>query len=174
MFIQRPYCEDAVILRAFIPLRNSGGNALDPAGTTCFNELMNRNILKTFLIAIPIIILSVGLKLVQDDGRLLYVSSEDSASMQATFYRFSDSKERKIGLNPKDRLLIDWEEEEKSGSLILEIYDPAGVLVETLTEPRSGHLLKGGQKGNYKLKVIGEKARGSFSLSWTYLPAGTP
>ncbi len=130
--------------------------------------------MKTFLIAVPIIILSIGIKLIQGDGRLLYVSSEDSSSMQASFYRFSDSKERKIGLKPEDRLLIDWEEEEKSGSLYLEIHDPSGVLVETLVEPVSGHLLKGGQKGNYKLKVIGDKARGSFSLSWTYLPAGAP
>jgi hypothetical protein len=135
---------------------------------------MNRNILKTFLIAVPIIILSIGLKLVQGDGRLLYVSSEDSSSMQASFYRFSDSKERKIGLKPEDRLLIDWEEEEKSGSLSQEIYDPTGVLVETLTETSSGYLLKGGQKGNYKLKVAGDRARGSFSLSWTYLPAKEP
>lgn len=132
---------------------------------------MKRNTVRTFIIAVPIILLSIGLKLAQGEGRLLYISSEGPAYMKASFYRFGDTKERKVGMNPGDSLLIDWREEEKSGSLSLEIRDPSGVVIETLASPASGYLLTARGKGNHRLKVIGEKARGSFAVSWEYLPA---
>ncbi|WP_020611072.1 hypothetical protein [Sediminispirochaeta bajacaliforniensis] len=132
---------------------------------------MNKKNLKTIIIAVPILVIAIGLKLLQGDGRLLYMSSDRPAAMQARFYRFSDEKERKVGLSPGDELIIRWEETEKAGSLRLEISDPEGKLIKRIDKGPAEYRCIAAQKGNYRLMAVGEKARGSFSVSWDYIQA---
>lgn len=132
---------------------------------------MNKKNLKTIIIAVPILVIAIGLKLLQGDGRLLYMSSDRPAAMQARFFRFSDEKERKVGLSPGDELIIRWEETEKAGSLRLEISDPEGKLIKRIDKGPAEYRCIAAQKGNYRLMVVGEKARGSFSVSWDYIQA---
>jgi len=133
--------------------------------------LMNKKNLKTIIIAIPVLVIVIGLKLLQGDGRFLYMSSDRPATMQARFYRFSDEKERKVGLLPGDELMIRWEEMEKAGTLRLEIFDPEGKLIKRIDNGPAEYRCIATQKGNYRLLVVGEKARGSFSVSWDYIQA---
>lgn len=132
------------------------------------NPSSRMNVIRTILIAVPIIAASLFFKLASGEGKLLYFAKEDPSSIKASFLRFTDTKSRKIGLKPGDRLIIQWDEEEKRGSLHLEIRDPEGFTLKTLTHSEDDYQFIADTKGNYQLYIVGEGAQGSFDLRWDY------
>ncbi len=148
---------------------------IDPALFAWLNEPMKRepssrmNVIRTILIAIPIIAMALFFKIASGGGKLLYFSKEAPSFMRATFFRFDDTKSRKVGLKPGDQLILSWEEVEEQGSLRLEIRDPDKVVLETLNDSVEDYAFTADRKGNYQLFIVGERARGSFSLRWDYI-----
>ncbi len=120
---------------------------------------------RILLIGIPLLILAIGMKVLDDEARILWVETNSTTSTAARFFFFSGEKERVLKANEDQLVQLRWKPEIERGSLTLEV-DAAG------EEPfsiggESRTLEMELQKGDkIRLTVHGRRAKGRFLIEW--------
>lgn len=120
---------------------------------------------RILLYGIPLLLLAVGVKMLDNEARILWFERNGTESTYARFYLFSGEKERAFDVGEGDHIRVTWEYQLKQGSLILELHPPGEVPSRTFVKPQLIDFVSP-VDGRVKLKVIGQRARGNFSLSW--------
>ena len=96
-----------------------------------------------------------------------YSSFSSTRKMNASFFFLSDSKSKSIKLNNGETITFDYEITEKKGTLVATFEDSSGNVIYTF-EPNSNGTqeIKIEKDDIYVVKIVGEKARGSYSFEW--------
>lgn len=117
---------------------------------------------------ISLLILAMVIVITGCDRRLLYIGTNDTNEIKATFKLFSGNEGRNIKLKQEDILNIKYTSEVTSGKLLIQLFDPEGKLVNDFKTNASDDVeVKAEQSGYYRIKVIGEDASGSFDVSFS-------
>lgn len=120
---------------------------------------------RILLYGIPLLLLAVGVKMLDDEARVLWFEKNGTESTNARFYLFTGEKERAFDVEEGDHIRITWGYQLRQGSLILELYFPGDVPPRTIDEPQLIDFVSPAD-GRIKSKVIGQRARGNFTLRW--------
>ncbi len=123
---------------------------------------------RILLIGIPLLLVAIGVKILDDEARLLWVETNTPESTSARFFLFSGEKERLLKANEDQTVEIIWRPELDRGELELELDPPGGEPFFLESDARSIELrLEKGEK--VKLTVHGRQAKGRFLLKWRSL-----
>jgi hypothetical protein len=124
---------------------------------------------RILLIGIPLLILAIGMKVLDDEARILWVENNSTTSTAARFYLFTGEKERVLKANEEQTVELHWETELDMGTLSLEV-DATGREAFTIgAEPRTLRMeLQRGDK--IHLTVHGRRAKGRFLIEWRKAP----
>jgi len=120
---------------------------------------------RILLIGIPLLLLAVGIKMLDDEARLLWFERNGTDFTQARFYLFSGEKERAFDVGEGDSVRITWDTDLNNGSLMLEVSSPGNKDTRKYREPRVIDFVSASD-GRVKTKIIGHRARGNFKLIW--------
>ncbi|MFO7849842.1 MAG: hypothetical protein R6V67_07775 [Spirochaetia bacterium] len=124
------------------------------------------DIKRILLIGIPLLILAVGVKFLDDEARIFWFEENETNYTSARFFLFSGEKERILKANKDGPAEISWNPKAERGSLSLEVMPPSqeeAFIVEG--EPRTFTLdLKKGER--VRLIVHADRAKGAFSIEW--------
>ncbi len=120
---------------------------------------------RILLIGIPLLLLAVGVKTLDDEARVLWFERNGTDFTRARFYLFSGTKERAFDVESGDRVGIQWNMDLERGRLFLEVEPPGDGSVTTCSEPREIEFVAP-VDGRVRVKVTGEKARGSYEVRW--------
>jgi len=121
---------------------------------------------RILLIGIPLLLLAVGVKTLDDEARVLWFERNGTDFTQARFYLFSGTKERVFDVESGDSVHIRWSRELNRGSLSIDVTPPAEGPVTTCIESRDIDFVVP-VDGRVRVKVTGEKARGSYEVRWS-------
>jgi hypothetical protein len=120
---------------------------------------------RIFLYGVPLLLLAVGVKMLDDEARILWFEQNGTDHSTARFYYFSGEKERAFDVEAGERIIIFWEPRLRQGSLRLELFPPDGEAPLSFHTPQQIEFVSP-EKGRLRLKVTGVEARGNFSLRW--------
>ena len=115
------------------------------------------------LIGIPMLLLAIGVKMLDDDARVLWFERNGTNYTKAQFYLFSGHKERAFSVEKHEQVQIEWTPALKKGRVILTIDAPER---EMSAEKAEIIDFKASRKGKIKLRIEGQEARGSFEIRW--------
>lgn len=122
------------------------------------------DIKRILLIGIPMLLLAIGMKMLDDEARILWFERNGTNYTRAQFYLFSGEKERAFSVKEDEEVCIEWEPELKKGRLLLSV----DTLAESIVAERADTFtFSAPEKGQIKLHVKGEEARGSFEVRWS-------
>jgi len=124
------------------------------------------DIKRILLIGIPMLLLAIGVKLLDDEGRILWFERNGTEYTRARFYLFSGEKDRAFRVEPGNDIVIEWVPELEKGNLQLSVKRPSDS-PPMFTEKKDTFEFTAEEKGQVKLKVTGEDARGKFEVRWT-------
>lgn len=125
---------------------------------------------RIILIGIPLLLIAVGVKYLDDETRILWFEQNGTNHTSARFFLFSGEKERILKAHKGGTAEIIWTPEVERGSLSLEIRPPAGeeageeAIVFGEKSRRYSLELEEGER--VRLTVRAERAKGSFSIEW--------
>ncbi len=122
------------------------------------------DIKRILLIGIPMLLLALGIKMLDDEARILWFERNGTNYTRAQFYLFSGEKDRAFSVNEDEEVRIEWEPELKKGRLLLSV-DTLGDPIEA--EGADTITFSAPENGQVKLHVKGEAARGSFEVRWS-------
>ncbi|MFW5710431.1 MAG: hypothetical protein ACOCW5_00085 [Spirochaetia bacterium] len=119
---------------------------------------------RILLIGIPMLLLAIGIKMLDNEARILWFERNGTNYTRAQFYLFSGEKERAFSVKEDEKVRIEWEPELKKGHLLLSVNTLADSIeaegADTIT-------FTAAEKGQINLQVKGEEARGSFEVRWS-------
>ena len=121
---------------------------------------------RILLIGIPLLVLAIGVKLLDDEARILWFERNEPTSTATRFYLFSGEKERLLKAREDQTVEISWNPELERGKLILEVRSSEdGEIITTGGVPRTMEVtLRKGE--TLRLTVRGDGAKGRFLLEW--------
>lgn len=124
------------------------------------------DIKRILLFGIPLLIIAIGAKMLDDEARIFWVETNKTESTSASFFLFSGEKERMLKATEDQTVQIEWKPNIDRGELFLEIVPPGDAEPYRLdAEPRSLDMeLEEGDK--LRLTVHGKNAKGSFLIAW--------
>ncbi len=122
------------------------------------------DIKRILLIGIPMLLLAIGIKMLDDEARILWFERNGTNYTRAQFYLFSGEKERAFSVKENEDVRIEWEPELKKGRLLLRV-DTRGESIEA--EEADTITFSAPESGQINLQVKGEEARGSFEVRWS-------
>ena len=98
-----------------------------------------------------------------------YISSGVGNTLTASYYYFDGIESRKIEGEPGEIITIAYNSEVKKGNLEMKIESPTGEVYPLPTEHNSEEIVEifVDKTGTFRLIVMGERTRGSFSVSWS-------
>ncbi len=98
-----------------------------------------------------------------------YVSTGVGNTFNASYFYFDGIESRSIEGGPGDVITIAYNSEVKKGSLEMKIQSPMGEVYCLPTDLTSEEMLeiKVDKSGTYRLIIMGERTRGSFSVAWS-------
>jgi len=123
------------------------------------------DIKRILLIGIPMLVLAIGVKMLDEEGRILWFERNGTEFTRARFYLFSGEKDRAFRVKPSEDVVIEWIPELEKGSLQLSVKRPSDA-PRVFTEKRDTYEFTVKERGQVKLKVTGEDARGKFEVRW--------
>lgn len=121
---------------------------------------------RTLLFGIPLLLLAVGAKILDNEGRFLWFERNGTDYSRASFYLFTGEKHRSFDVDRGERVYLTWKAESEEGSLelVVQLPDDESVLRYSDSQEIEYHFDK---KGRVRLTVIGNEARkGKFEVSW--------
>ncbi|HDQ13325.1 MAG TPA: hypothetical protein ENN41_00725 [Sediminispirochaeta sp.] len=119
---------------------------------------------RLFLIGIPLLILAIGMKLLDDEGRLLWFEENGVDYSSASFFYFSGEKQRSFRIEPGEEARLIWSWELEEGDLELRVELPGDGERRIFQQPGE-LLLVSPEGGQLDLVVRGAAARrGSFEV----------
>src|SRR6056297_2532445 len=89
---------------------------------------------RILLIGIPLLLLAVGIKTLDDEARVLWFERNGTDFTTARFYLFSGTKERTFDVESGERVEIHWDMDLDRGGLLLEVEPPGDGPVTTCSE----------------------------------------
>lgn len=126
---------------------------------------------RILLIGIPMLLVAIGMKMLDDEARLLWFERNGTDYTRARFYLFSGEKDRAFDVEENEKVRIEWDPQLKKGSLVLVVEPPGGssdAASGTLrTEQADTISFSNREKGQLKLHIKGVEARGSFEVRWS-------
>lgn len=126
------------------------------------------DIKRILLIGIPMLFLAVGIKMLDNEARILWFERNGTDYTRAQFYLFSGEKERAFSVEADDEVLIEWMPETSKGRLLLTVELPRGSRSGPLAVEQPDVLTFTAQdKGKVRLHIRGEEARGNFEVRWS-------
>lgn len=98
-----------------------------------------------------------------------YISSGVGNTFTASYYYFDGMESRNIKGEPGEIITISYNSEVKKGNLEMKIESPTGEVYPLPTDLNSEEMMeiKVDQTGTYRLIIMGEGTRGSFSVAWS-------
>ena len=98
-----------------------------------------------------------------------YVSSGVGNTFTASYYYFDGIESRNIKGEPGEIITIAYNSEIKKGNLEIKIESPTGEVYLLPTDLKSEEKMEipVNKTGTYRLIVMGERTRGSFSVAWS-------
>lgn len=98
-----------------------------------------------------------------------YVSTGVGNTFTASYYYFDGIESRRIEGEPGEVITIAYNSEVKKGNLEMKIQSPTGELYLLPTDINSEELMEiqVDKSGTYRLIILGERTRGSFSVAWS-------
>ncbi len=98
-----------------------------------------------------------------------YISTGVGNTLTASYYYFDGMESRRIEGEPGEIITIAYSSEVKKGNLEMKIKSPTGEIYPLSTGDGYEEMLEipVDKTGTYRLIVMGERTRGSFSVSWS-------
>lgn len=126
------------------------------------------DIKRILLIGIPMLFLAIGIKMLDNEARILWFERNGTDYTRAQFYLFSGEKERAFSVEEDDEVLIEWKPEITQGRLLITVEVPRGSRSGPLAAEQPEVITFTAQdKGKVKLHIRGEEARGNFEVRWS-------
>ncbi len=118
------------------------------------------------------LLLAIGMKMLDNEARLLWFERNGTNYTRARFYLFSGEKDRAFSVKENDDVLIEWDPHLKKGRLVLIVEAPGGVPGSSSdgklrADAPENFSFSAQDKGQVKLHVKGDEARGSFEVRWS-------
>jgi hypothetical protein len=123
------------------------------------------DIKRLLLIGIPMLLAAIFLSTLDDEARILWFEDNTPTRTSARFFLFSGEKERMVRVKEERELRVEWESELKRGELYADIIED-GEPVASLRGARDRWSVDTEQNRSYRFIIRGERARGSFAISW--------
>lgn len=95
-----------------------------------------------------------------------FVTNTIKNGMSASFARFDGEETKKINLDQGDQLVISYELKTESGTLKIQIVDAENETVFSETGASGEFELLAEETQDYEIQVLGEKAKGSYLITW--------
>ena len=98
-----------------------------------------------------------------------YVSTGVGNTLTASYYYFDGVESRSIKGEPGEVITVAFNSEVKKGNLEMKIQSPTGEVYLLPTNQNSEETLEihVDKTGIYRLVIMGERTRGSFSVAWS-------
>lgn len=121
------------------------------------------------LIIIGLLILMLAVGCSSANLKVGYVSTGIGNAFTASYYYFDGVETRSIDGEPGETIIVAYNSEVKRGNLEMKIKAPTGEIYSLTSDGDSEESIEipVNKTGTYRLMVVGEKTRGSFSVSWS-------
>ena len=114
------------------------------------------------------LVLAIGIKMLDDEARLLWFERNGTDYTRAQFYLFSGEKERAFSVEENDEVRIEWIPEPTQGRLLLTVERPGNSHSESIAvEQPESITFTARDNGQVQLYIQGTEARGNFEVRWS-------
>ncbi len=124
------------------------------------------DIKRILLIGIPMLLLAIGVKMLDNEAKILWFEKNGTEFTSARFYLFSGEKERAFRVKEDDEVTVQWIPELKKGSLELSVMKPSSDEALIASEENTFSFVTQ-EKGQVQLTIVGNEARGNFEVRWS-------
>lgn len=125
------------------------------------NFIIIGGIILVFAIIIFIIIATMDKNM-----KIGFTGSKTSNEMTASFQYFNGTEDKKLNLAEGEKLSVAYELQVSKGVLTINILDEEGNILESRKDEKGIIELNAKSSQKYSIKIIGDKSKGSYAISW--------
>lgn len=97
----------------------------------------------------------------------MWSGNEYPGKFNASFKYFNGNKYYNMGVKESETLTVSYKSSIEEGDFKIKLYDTEKKLITELEKNSEGSKeFKVEKKGKYRIEIVGEKAKGSFDISW--------